>query len=333
MDGGHRWDLRSVSTEVIHVRMLIHAGAGNLSRDSDLGRLEPQMLEGLRHALRTGHDILRVGGSSLDAVTEAVACLEDNPLYNAGRGSVLTREGRVEMDAAIMDGRGPRAGAVACVGTIRNPVRAARSVMEHSPHVLLVGTGAEAFARDHGCTLVSPHHFVTPEMYAYWSSLAPSEDPRLEVSAGGTASKRGTVGAVALDQQGNVAVATSTGGLTRKMPGRVGDSPIPGAGTYACNRSVAVSFTGSGEHLMRSVAGHRLAALVEQRGLSLAEAVTVLLGELTAAGADVGLIALSPQGGWCIDFNTTAMLRGVVDAAGTITSAMFIDGPVRRQAG
>lgn len=315
------------------MQLLIHAGAGNVSRDSDLGQLEPQMLEGLKAALETGYAILRAGGSSLDAVTEVVACMEDNPLFNAGRGSVLSREGRVEMDAAVMDGRGRQAGAVACVGNVRNPVRAARCVMERSPHVLLVGAGAETFARDSGCAIVSPHYFVTPEMYAYWSSLRGPGKPELEISAGGIASKHGTVGAVALDLHGNVAAATSTGGMTNKIAGRVGDAPIPGAGTYACNRSVAVSFTGTGEHILRTAAGHQLAALIEHKGLSVPDAMTVLLAELTAIGAEVGIIAIGPQGGWCIDFNTTGMLRGSVDASGNIVTAMFIDGAVRRLAG
>lgn len=315
------------------MRILVHAGAGNVGRDSELGRLEPRMLEGLRAALHKGHDVLRAGGHGLDAVMEAVACLEDNPLYNAGRGSVLTREGRVEMDAAIMDGKDARVGAVACVGTIVNPVRAARCVMDHSSHALLVGAGAEAFARDQGCAVAPPQHFVTPEMHARWLSLGDGGPPQLEVSAGGMSSKRGTVGAVALDLHGNVAAATSTGGLINKLPGRVGDSPIPGAGTYACNRSVAVSFTGTGEQIMRSVAGHRLAALVEYRGLPLVDAMTELLDELTTSGADVGIIAIEPRGRWCIDFNTTAMLRGCIDAAGRVTTAMFSDSPTRRLAG
>jgi len=315
------------------MRLLIHAGAGNVSRDSDLGLLEPQMLEGLKAALDAGYAVLRAGGSSLDAVTDAVACMEDYPLFNAGRGSVLTREGRVEMDAAIMDGRDRQAGAVACVGNIRNPVRAARSVMEHSPHVLLVGAGAEAFARDSGCALASPQFFVTPEMYAYWSSLGATGKAELEISAGGRASKHGTVGAVALDLHGNLAAATSTGGMINKMPGRVGDSPIPGAGTYACNRSVAVSFTGTGELILRTAAGHQLAALIEHKGLSVPDAMTVLLAEMNALGADVGIIAIGPRGDWCIDFNTAGMLRGSVDADGNVVTAMFIDGAVRRLAG
>ena len=315
------------------MKLLIHAGAGNLSRDSDLGQLEPQMIEGLKIALETGYAILRAGGSSLDAVIEVVAGMEDYPLFNAGRGSVLTRDGSVEMDAVVMDGRDRQAGAVACVSTVRNPVRAARCVMERSPHVLLVGSGAEAFARDNGCVIVSPDYFVTPEMYAYWSSMPERSTPGLEISAGGVASKHGTVGAVALDLHGNVAAATSTGGLLNKISGRVGDSPIPGAGTYACNRSVAVSFTGTGEHILRSCAGHRLASLIEHKGLSVPDAMTILLAELTAIGAEVGMIAIGPDGGWCIDFNTTGMLRGSVDANGNIVTAMFIDGAVRRMAG
>lgn len=315
------------------MRLLVHAGAANVPRDCELADVEAEMRGGLEQALKAGHAVLKGGGCSLDAVTQAAACMEDFPAFNAGRGSVLTSEGRIEMDAALMDGRDRRAGAVACVSTILHPVQAARAVMEHSPHVLLVGAGAEAFAKAQGCEIVSPHHFVVPERYARWLTLRGTGIAELDHAGAFNDNKHGTVGAVAIDARGDLAAATSTGGITNKMPGRVGDSPLPGAGTYASNRSLAVSFTGTGEHVMRIAGGHLMAMLMEHKGLSLGQAMSAVLAELRSLGGEAGIIAVDRSGDFCIDCNTNAMLRGSVDAEGRMLTGMFIDDGITRWAG
>lgn len=315
------------------MRLLVHAGAANAQRDRELADLEAEMRSGLEQALKAGHAVLMGGGSSLDSVVVAVGVMEDFPLFNAGRGSVLTSEGRIEMDAAIMDGRDRRAGAVACVSTIRHPVHAARAVMEHSPHVLLMGAGAEAFAGESGCELVSPHHFVVPGRYERWLALRGTGNAELDHAGAFNDNKHGTVGAVAIDGRGDLAAATSTGGITNKMPGRVGDSPLLGAGTYASNRSLAVSFTGTGEHVIRIAGGHLMAMLMEHRGLSLGQAMTAVLAELQALGGEAGIIAVDRTGAFCIDCNTNAMLRGCIDAEGRIMTGMFFDDGIMRFAG
>ena len=315
------------------MRLLVHAGAANVPRDYELAAMETEMRGGLVSALNAGHAVLKGGGTSLDAVAEAVVRMEDFPIFNAGRGSVLTSEGRIEMDAAIMDGRNRRAGAVACVSTVRHPVQAARAVMERSPHVLLVGAGAEAFAGAHGCEMMSPHHFVVPERYERWLTLRGTGIAELDHRGTFNDNKHGTVGAVAIDANGDLAAATSTGGLTNKMPGRVGDTPLPGAGTYASNRSLAISFTGTGEQVIRIAGGHLVAMLMEHTGLSLGQAVTAVLAELQALGGEAGVIAVDRSGAFCINCNTNAMLRGSVDADGRIETGIFIEDAMTRFVG
>lgn len=290
----------------------IHGGAGAMPRSSLSAERERQFRDGLAVALDAGYSTLEKGGSSLDAVTAAVRVLEDNPLFNAGRGAALTREGGAELDAAIMDGRQQRAGAVAAVRHVRNPIELARRVMEKSRHVLLVGDGAEEFALEEGLELVPNTYFRTEERRA-----------QLESERGGRPvsdllpSSQGTVGAVALDAAGDLAAATSTGGMTNKRQGRVGDSPIIGAGTYAKNGVCAVSATGHGEYFIRTVAAHHICAAVEFRGCSLREAVYELLRErLRELGGSGGIIAVDQGGHIVMDFSTEGMFRGARDSSG-----------------
>jgi L-asparaginase / beta-aspartyl-peptidase len=290
----------------------IHGGAGAVPRSTLSAERERLYRDGLAAALDLGYGTLEKGGSSLDAVTAAVQALEDNPLFNAGRGAALTRDGAAELDAAIMEGRQQRAGAVAAVRHVRNPIELARRVMEKSRHVLLVGAGAEEFALEEGLALVPNAYFRTEERRA-----------QLEGERNGRPvsdlfpSSQGTVGAVALDAAGDLAAATSTGGMTNKRQGRVGDSPIIGAGTYAKNGACAVSATGHGEYFIRTVAAHHICAAVEFRGLALQEAVRELLHErLRELGGSGGIIAIDHSGRIVMNFSTEGMFRGARDSSG-----------------
>ncbi|HEV7606313.1 MAG TPA: isoaspartyl peptidase/L-asparaginase [Steroidobacteraceae bacterium] len=283
----------------------IHGGAGTLSRRETSAEQERAYTEGLNAALDAGHAVLEAKGSSLDAAVTAVCVLEDNPLFNAGRGAVLTRDGLAELDASVMDGRTLAAGAVTGLRHVKNPIALARLVMDRSPHVMLVGEGAEEFARLQGVEMVSNEYFRTPV-----------RQQQLHRLLGGSAEKEndlvafGTVGAVALDVLGNVAAATSTGGMTGKRWGRVGDSPIIGAGTYASNSSCAVSATGHGEYFIRAAVAHDICAQVEYLRLPLAEAAANVLGKMKALGGNGGIIAVDPRGEIVLAFNSEGMFRG-----------------------
>lgn len=243
--------------------------------------------------------------------------LEDDPLFNAGKGAVFTHEGRNELDAAIMDGKTLKAGAVAGVRHVKNPISLARLVMEKSPHVLLVGEGAEAFAKRMGATLVDAKYFFTEERWdALQRAKAGQERPNEK-------EKHGTVGAVALDQAGHLAAATSTGGMTNKEEGRIGDSPIIGAGTYADDRTCAVSCTGEGEYFIRESAARNVAALMEYKGVPIGEAARTVIEKVGKLGGTGGLIALDGKGNFALPFNTSGMYRGTVDAAGQISVAIY----------
>jgi len=286
----------------------IHGGAGTFTAlDLPAGGVA-EVRADMERALMAGHAILARGGSSLDAVQAAIVILEDSPNFNAGKGAVFTRDGKNELDAAIMDGRTLGAGAVAGLHHVKNPVLLARRVMENSPHVMMVGDGAEEFARQQGIEMVPPSYFRTEQS---WQEL----QRHLATEKG--SGKKGTVGAVALDQAGNLAAGTSTGGLTGKRWGRVGDVPIIGAGTYANNRSCAVSATGVGEFFIRNVVAHSICTLVEHRGMSIEEAadavVIRLLGEQKGEG---GVIAMDRNGNFTGTFNSQGMLRGHVGADG-----------------
>jgi beta-aspartyl-peptidase (threonine type) len=269
--------------------LAIHGGAGTIRR----GNGAPARAA-LARSLEAGYAILWQGGSSLDAAVAAVAVMEDSALFNAGRGSVQTRDARYELDAAVMEGATRRAGAVACVSRIRNPVLAARAVMDHSPHVLLAGAGAERFARGQRLRMIPSSYFVTLK----------HKTPH------------GTVGAVALDRHGNLAAATSTGGVGGKLPGRVGDSPLVGAGIYADNRACAVSGTGLGEVFIRAALAYEVVARMRHRGETLARAASAALMEIKKLGGDGGLIAVDRRGNIAMPFNSAGMYRGCIDPRG-----------------
>lgn len=302
------------------IAIAIHGGAGAMPRASLTPELERRYRAGLEAALDAGYAVLEGGGASLDAITTAVRILEDDPLFNAGVGAALARDGAAELDASIMDGRDLRAGAVASVRHVRNPVDLARRVMERSRHVLLVGTGAEEFALEEGFTLVANRHFRTAERVGELEAEQRGE----RVSELVPPPPKGTVGAVALDAAGNLAAATSTGGMTNKRPGRVGDSPIIGAGTYAKNGVCAVSATGHGEYFIRTVAAHHVCAAVEHRGLSLEQALHELLHViLPRLGGDGGLIAVDGRGHVVMSFNSEGMFRGARDDRGRREIAIY----------
>ncbi len=289
---------------------MIHGGSGAMRPDSVSAQQEAVARAGLGAALDAGEAILVAGGSALDAVEAAARLLEENPMFNAGRGSVLTAEGAIELDAAIMDGRERRAGAVAGLSTTRAPVSAARAVMEHSPHVLLTYAGADRFAVEQGLEQVANEWFVVPFRKAQLAKV---------MAAGGAFDsdiKYGTIGAVAVDSQGHVAAATSTGGLTAKRWGRIGDSPLIGAGTYADDRAAAVSATGLGESFIRAAAAHEVCARLRLGGENLQQAVDAVLADIVSLGGNGGLIAVTPSGEAAWGFTTPGMYRAVVGPKG-----------------
>jgi beta-aspartyl-peptidase (threonine type) len=298
--------------------LVIHGGAGTISPEQITPEMERDLRAGLQQSLDAGSSILGNGGSSLDAVVAAVRALEDNPLFNAGRGAVFTSAGTHEMDAAIMDGRTLKAGAVAGIKRVKNPILLARGVMEKSPHVMLIGESAEDFARECGLEIVEQEYFFTEQR---WQALERVRAAQTEPLS--DADRHGTVGAVALDHSGNLAAATSTGGNTNKWPGRIGDTPVIGAGTYANNQTCAVSTTGDGEFFIRAVAGHDLSALMEYSGMNLAEAARAVIDKVGALGGTGGLIAVDREGNIALPFNTTGMYRGYVAADGTSSIAIY----------
>ncbi len=298
----------------------IHGGAGTLPRAEMTAEREQQYRDGLALAIGLGAGVLERGGSSLDAVTCSVANLEDNPLFNAGRGAVFTFEGLNELDAAIMDGRTRAAGAVSGVRHIKNPIELARTVMEHSDHVLLCGAGAEDFALSRGFAMMPRSYFHTPER---WSQLERIRSGDSDVSAL-TISHLGTVGAVALDRAGNLAAATLTGGMTGKRFNRIGDSPIIGAGTYADNRCCAVSATGHGEIFIRAVVAHDIYARMRYGQRTLATAVhEVVIDELPAMHGEGGVIAIDRHGEIVMEFNSEGMFRASQKAGEAAQIAIY----------
>jgi len=303
--------------------LAIHGGAGTLKREMMTGELEADFHRGLAACLRAGHAVLAAGGTALDAVTEAVVALENDPKFNAGHGAVLTTDGRPEMDAAIMDGRCREAGAVAGILGPKNPIRAARAVMEHSPHVLLIGDGAMRFCRDQKLEFAPETWFVTERRVAALQAVLQArgagrnhDDP---------ATKHGTVGAVARDIHGNLAAATSTGGMTAKMPGRVGDCPVIGAGTFADNASCAVSCTGHGEFFIRWAAAHEISARMRLLGEGLHTAASTVIEELRKVGGDGGLIAIDATGNVSLPFNSQGMYRGTIGPDAIPRTAIFTE--------
>ncbi|HEX4640743.1 MAG TPA: isoaspartyl peptidase/L-asparaginase [Chthoniobacterales bacterium] len=298
--------------------LVIHGGAGTISPKQITPEAERELRKGLQRSLDAGHGVLNNGGSSLDAVVTAVRLLEDDPLFNAGRGAVFTSAGSHEMDAATMDGQTLRAGAVGGIERVKNPILLARAVMDKSPHVMLAGKGAEDFARELGLEFGDDEYFYTAQR---WQALERVRAAKAEALS--DADRHGTVGAVALDQSGNLAAATSTGGNTNKWPGRIGDTPIIGAGTYANNKTCAVSATGDGEFFVRGVAGHDVSALMEYRGMNLADAARAVIAKVGALGGTGGLIAVDQEGNIALPFNTTGMYRGYVDVNGHTAVAIY----------
>ncbi len=312
----------------------IHGGAGTIRKGSMTAEMEQEYRARLNEALLAGYNVLKNEGTSLDAVEAAIRIMEDSPIFNAGKGAVFTSDGTNELDAAIMDGKTLKAGSVAAVKRIKNPISLARLVMEQSPHVLMVSDGAEAFAKEKGIELVAPEYFRTERR---WQELQRAkEKEKLEAQepkkVGRTldeefadVSKYGTVGAVALDKHGNLAAATSTGGKTNKKVGRVGDSPIIGAGTYANNRTCAVSGTGDGEYFLRGVIAFDVSAVMDYQKKTLKEAAAIVLEKLEKQGGTGGLIAIDSNGNVAMTFNTEGMYRGAINADGKVTIEIYKD--------
>ncbi|RYD77989.1 MAG: isoaspartyl peptidase/L-asparaginase [Sphingobacteriales bacterium] len=308
--------------------MVIHGGAGTILKKNMTPEKEAAYIAVLTQALKTGYAQIQAGKSSLDAVEATIHVMENDPHFNAGKGAVFTHDGRNELDAAIMDGKTLMAGAVAGVTTVKNPISAARAVMEKSEHVMMVGSGADQFAKDAGLEIVDPKYFWTKER---WDGLqqAIKEDSTKAVLDHGSKKtellgsknhdyKFGTVGCVALDKAGNLAAGTSTGGMTNKKYGRVGDAPIIGAGTYCNNETAGVSCTGWGEYYIRNVVAKTISDLMEYKGLSVAEASKIVLDKVGKMGGDGGLIALDKKGNITMPFNTEGMYRGAITADGKI---------------
>ncbi len=329
------------------ITLVLHGGAGTITRQNMTAEKEKAYREVLEQALQAGYALLKKGGTSLDAVEATIHVMEDSPLFNAGKGAVFTHEGKNELDAAVMDGKTLKAGAVASVTTIRNPISAARVVMEKSEHVMLIGKGAETFAKDKGLTIVDPSYFYTESR---WQALQKAikeekvkldhteEAPKKPAKAPKNASSRaeeliftegkkfGTVGCVALDQYGNLAAGTSTGGMTNKRYGRVGDAPIIGAGTYADNNTCAVSATGHGEYFIRSVVAYDIAALMHYKGLSVQEASKEVVNQkLVERGGEGGVIALDAKGNFSMPFNSEGMYRGYIKSDGSFRIDIYKD--------
>lgn len=324
-----------VSQDARPVAIVVHGGAGTIRRESMTPEREKAYREALEQALQTGYRILKNGGTSLDAVEATIRVMEDSPLFNAGKGAVFTSDGTNELDAAMMDGATLNAGSVAGLKHIKNPISLARRVMENSPHVMMVGEGAEAFAKQQGFELVDPSYFRTEQRWNQLQEVKKREQQMQDASHQGMKPeagialperehKFGTVGCVALDRAGNLAAGTSTGGTTNKKFGRVGDAPIIGAGTYANNKTCGVSCTGTGEFFIRSVVGHDVSALMEYKGMSLKEAAElVVMHKLVQMGGDGGLIAMDNQGNIATPFNTSGMYRGYIDTKGRMVIQIY----------
>ncbi len=307
------------------ISLAIHGGAGTLLKGMMTPEKETEYRNALQQALETGYRLLESGGSALDATEITVKLLEDSPLFNAGKGSVFTSEGKHEMDASIMDGKSLKAGAVALVYGIRNPVSLARAVMDSTEHVFLAGEGAMKFAREMGFREEEEAYFFDSFRYEQWQEIRDSDTFQLDHSIKKD-SKFGTVGAVACDINGNLAAATSTGGMTNKRYGRIGDSPLIGSGNYANNLSCAVSCTGSGEYFIRGVVAYDLSALIEHKGMSLEEAAAeVVHKRMPELGGDGGLIAVDNTGTIAMPFNTEGMYRAAMDSTGLLEIAIYKD--------
>jgi L-asparaginase / beta-aspartyl-peptidase len=313
--------------------MVIHGGAGTILKKNMSPEKEAAYIAALTKALNAGYAEIKAGKSSLDAVEATIHVLENDPHFNAGKGAVFTHDGRNELDAAIMDGKTLMAGSVAGVTTIKNPISAARAVMEKSEHVMMVGAGAEQFAKEVGLEIVDPKYFWTKERWDGLQKAIKEDSTKAVLDHGNKKSellgiknhdyKFGTVGCVALDKAGNLAAGTSTGGMTNKKYGRVGDAPIIGAGTYCNNETAGISCTGWGEFYIRNVVAKTISDLMEYKGLSVAEASKIALDKVGEMGGDGGLIALDKKGNVAMPFNTEGMYRGAITADGKIEVSIY----------
>jgi beta-aspartyl-peptidase (threonine type) len=323
----------NVSAQQKKYVMVIHGGAGTILKKNMTPEKEAAYIAALTKALNTGYAEIKAGKSSLDAVEATIHVLENDPHFNAGKGAVFTHDGRNELDAAIMDGKTLMAGAVAGVTTIKNPISAARAVMEKSEHVMMVGAGADQFAKEAGLEIVDPKYFWTKERWDGLQQAIKEDSTKAVLDHGNKKSelfgiknhdyKFGTVGCVALDKAGNLAAGTSTGGMTNKKYGRVGDAPIIGAGTYCNNETAGISCTGWGEFYIRNVVAKTISDLMEYKGLSVAEASKIALDKVGKMGGDGGLIAMDKKGNMTMPFNTEGMYRGAITADGRIEISIY----------
>ena len=316
--------LASVSVQAQEWRLVIHGGAGTIARDRMTPERDAEIRAVLALALETGGAVLADGGSALDAVEATIRVLEDDPNFNAGRGAVFTAAGRNELDSSIMDGRTRDAGAVAGVTATRHPISLARAVMEDSPHVMMASGGADTFSLEQGLEQASPEWFFTQERYDQLQAYL-GRDQADASDLAGADYKFGTVGAVALDMEGNLAAGTSTGGMTGKLYGRVGDSPVIGAGTYADNRACAVSATGAGEYYIREGVAHEICARIRFLGETPQEAADFVQAETLEMGGTGGVIVLGADGQWAFSFNTAGMYRGMAEAGEEPLVAIYGD--------
>lgn len=330
LEGQPKADAQTLNPADKKIGFVIHGGAGTIEKSSMTPEREKAYRDALTQALNAGHETLRRGGAALDAVVAAIRIMEDSPLFNAGRGAVFTSAGTNELDSSIMDGGTLKAGAVASLKHIKNPIALARLVMDKSPHVLLIADGAEAFAREQGVEMVDQKYFYTEER---WRSLQKIKEREKSKQTGiatpapspivAERDRFGTVGAVALDANGNLAAGTSTGGMTNKRAGRVGDSPIIGAGTYADNRTCAVSATGDGEYFIRLSVARDIAALMEYKGMSVDDAARTVIEKVGKLGGGGGVIALDRAGNFSLPFNTSGMYRGYIDREGRPVTEIY----------
>lgn len=308
--------------------IVIHGGAGTILKKNMTPEKEAAYTTKLEEAIKVGYEILKNGGTSLEAVEKTINILEDSPLFNAGKGAVFTNEGTNELDASIMDGSTLNAGAVAGVKKVKNPINLARAVMANSPHVMLSGAGAEQFAKEQGLVLADPDYFFTEQRFKALQKIKEKEekqtqsvsfyDPMIKDS------KYGTVGCVALDKNGNIAAGTSTGGMTNKKWNRIGDSPIIGSGTYANNKTCGVSSTGWGEYFIRGQVAYDISAMMEYKEVSLKEATQKVIQEkLTQLGGTGGVVALDHQGNISMEFNTLGMYRASINTKGDLHIAIY----------
>lgn len=312
--------------------IVIHGGAGTILKENMTDSLEVAYKEVLEEAIKTGHGILANGGTAIEAIQRTINVMEDSPLFNAGKGAVFTNEETNELDAAIMDGETLNAGAIAGVTTVRNPINLAFEVMENSPHVLLSGKGAEQFAEEQGIEIVDPSYFYEENRFNSLQRIKDSEKTEMDHDAEKMAlldpfikdSKFGTVGAVALDKNGNIAAGTSTGGMTNKKWNRIGDVPIIGAGTYANNATCAVSATGWGEYFIRGVVAYDISAMMEYKNMSLQKAASRVIQEkLTELGGEGGIIAIDRKGNIAMEFNSAGMYRAAMNRDGELTIGIY----------